>query len=106
METAMKHEELDNEIELDNQIEVEELSDEEQERRDVAAELAAADEADEREAAAFTGKKQEIGRAYLLIHRTALLCRECNTVRRVTDFQPYARRAVLSCGHKRGINPS
>jgi len=52
------------------------------------------------------GRHQEIGRTYLLFHRTSMLCKECGEVRRVTDFRPLARKAVLVCGHKRGIKPS
>jgi hypothetical protein len=43
-------------------------------------------------------------RAYLLYHRTKLLCRTCNQVHPVVDYKPMARHAVLSCGHERSVN--
>jgi hypothetical protein len=45
-----------------------------------------------------------LSRAALRHYGTKLLCKECNGLYVVTDFQPLSRRAVLSCGHSRPIS--
>src|SRR5205807_1818287 len=92
-----------NEIDFDGGLanEIEVLDSDEQERVNVRAEIDAAVAADE--PTVMTSKKKPISRMYLIINRTKLLCKDCGELRKVVDFLPLQKRAVLECSHRRGL---